>query len=304
MMEGDRTVAAPPSGKHSTVKLTSSVQDLLRDSLDALSTSERKVARAILAAYPIAGLETVAELAQRANVSSPTVIRFVTKLGFSGYPAFQQMLMHEVQERLGSPLAQYGTTKRPVENSFIDYVSQVFLGNMQESLRELPESELSAAVDMLIDTRRRINLIGGHFSQMLASYLAAHLQLLRSGIAVIPNDEMSRLAAVADASRSDVMVVFDYRRYEPETVRFAQRVADRGSDVLLFTDRWLSPAADVAAVVLPARVESPSPFDSLVPAMALVETVIAAVTERLGDAGKDRVGAIEAMRSRVAKSRT
>jgi DNA-binding MurR/RpiR family transcriptional regulator len=55
----------------------------------------------------------------------------------------------------------------------------------------------------------------------------------------------------------------------------------------------MSPAADVAEVVLPARVEAPSPFDSLVPAMAVVETLVAAVTEQTGVDARRRLAGYE-----------
>ena len=79
--------------------------------------------------------------------------------------------------------------------------------------------------------------------------------------------------------------------------QLAQAIAKR--DVVLFTDRWLSPAADVAGTVLPADVEAPSPFDSLVPAMAVLETVVAGVTDRLGEDGRRRLEAMEALRGRT-----
>jgi DNA-binding MurR/RpiR family transcriptional regulator len=72
----------------------------------SLTPSERKVARALLAAYPVAGLETVAELARRAQVSGPTVIRFAAKLGYERYPDFQQALKNELLARESTPAAQ------------------------------------------------------------------------------------------------------------------------------------------------------------------------------------------------------
>ena len=59
------------------------------------------------------------------------------------------------------------------------------------------------------------------------------------------------------------------------------------------TDNWMSPVAQVAKVVLPARVDSASPFDSLVAAMAVTESLIAAVAEKLGNAGEERLRAME-----------
>src|SRR6266571_5947358 len=83
------------------------VVELVRQRLDSLSPAERRLARVLLASYPIAGLESVARFAERAGVSPPTVTRFITKLGFTGYPEFQEVLRHEVQARLSSPLGRY-----------------------------------------------------------------------------------------------------------------------------------------------------------------------------------------------------
>lgn len=276
------------------------VSTLIRHSLDALSSGERKVGRAILANYPIAGLGTVAELAQRAAVSPPTVVRFVTRLGFSGFPAFQKRLVRELQERLGSPLEQYDRDDLNSDDGELARAARVFSGSIATTIADLPESEFDRAVAALSDPRRRVRLIGGRFSHLLADYLGAHLMMLRPGAQTIGSDEFARLTAITDTRRDDVLVVFDYRRYDQEIVRFARRSAERGAEVVLFTDRWLSPAADVAGVVLPAGVEAPSPFDSLVPAMAVLESVVAGVTDRLGEDGRRRLETMEALRARPA----
>ncbi len=274
--------------------VAASVAVRTRESLGTLTASERKVARALLSAYPVAGLETVAQLSERAGVSPPTVIRFVARLGFPGYPAFQQALMHEVHERMGSPLAQYADKSRATAGkNLLPYAADTLVEGIRASFAELPEAEFAAAVDLLCDRRLRVHLLGGRFSRILADYLAAHLQLLRSDVVVVGEDEQSRLALVADGGKSQLLVVFDYRRYEPATVRLVELVARRGTRILLLTDPWLSPIAGVADVVLPGRVEAPSAFDSLVPALALVESLVAASTERLGSEGRERLELIE-----------
>src|SRR3982074_815826 len=83
------------------------VGELVRGRLANLSSAERKLARVLLASYPIAGLESVARFAERAGVSPPSVTRFITKLGFRGYPEFQEVIRHEIQARLSSPLTRY-----------------------------------------------------------------------------------------------------------------------------------------------------------------------------------------------------
>lgn len=276
------------------------VSALARDALGQVSASERKVARALLSAYPMAGLETVAQLAVRAGVSPPTVVRFVARLGFAGYPAFQKALIHEVHERMGSPLAQYAEKgQERAGQELLPFVSSTFVEMIAASFEDMPAAEFARAVDLVCDRRLGIHLVGGRFSRVLADYLTAHLQLLRSGVFEVPDDEFSRLALTTDAGRSQVLIVFDYRRYELGTVRLAEVMSSAGARVVLLTDRWLSPIAEFADVVLPARVESPSPFDSLVPALALVESLITAVTDKLGPDGRQRVELLERKRGEL-----
>lgn len=262
--------------------------------MDELSTAERKVARTLLATYPAAGLESAADLAKRARVSTPTVLRFVTRLGYEGYPDFQRVLIHEVHERMGSPLEQFDEQEaRRSGQQFLPYVASTFVTTVKDTFDHVPRHDFLSAVELLSDSRRRLRLVGGRFSHMLAEYLAAHLHIVRGDVVCLSAGDMSRAGALLDASRRDVFVVFDYRRYQPSTIELASTAAAAGATIVLLTDQYLSPIADVAEAVLPARVDAPSPFDSLVPAMALVESLVAGVSDKLGPAARKRVRHLE-----------
>ena len=75
------------------------IRDRLTDGSVQLTPSDLKVARALLADYPAAGLNTVAHLAAIAGVSGPTVVRFVSRLGFDGFSSFQRALLGEVRHQ-------------------------------------------------------------------------------------------------------------------------------------------------------------------------------------------------------------
>src|SRR5437764_8748557 len=114
------------------------VADLVRQHQAGLSPAERKLARVFLASYPIAGLESVARFAERAGVSPPTVTRFITKLGFRGYPEFQEKLRHEVQARLSSPLTRFRDDhRRDGSDSTLNQALAVSGHNLQATLRLL-----------------------------------------------------------------------------------------------------------------------------------------------------------------------
>jgi DNA-binding MurR/RpiR family transcriptional regulator len=114
---------------------------------------------------------------------------------------------------------------------------------------------------------------------------------LRPHVTAVRADD--RAAASLDLDRRDCAVLFDFRRYQPDVIHFG-RVAGGGAKVVLVTDPWLSPLAATASAVLTAEVTAPSPFDSLVPALAVVESLIAAAIRELGDAPRSRIAAYDA----------
>jgi DNA-binding MurR/RpiR family transcriptional regulator len=233
-------------------------------------------------------------LAASAGVSPPTVVRFVSRLGYSGFPEFQKALVHEINEDMGSPLRQYEVRPPADSGGALSRARHVAFAALEATFDGVPEWEFERLVRYLADESREIRLVGGRFSRLLADYLTSHLQLIRPRVQFVSREELSRAAMVPDSGSSTVLIVFDYRRYDRATEQFAKAMKARGVTIALFTDTWLSPIAKQASIVLPCRVDSPSPFDSLVPAMALTEAVIAAVSEALGDAGRARLEQIEA----------
>ncbi len=119
--------------------------------------------------------------------------------------------------------------------------------------------------------------------------LENYLLRLRPDVALLSNDLNSRSAAIIDASKKSVLVAFDVRRYELDTVQVVRSFKERHAKVLLITDVLLSPASNYADVVLPINVEVPAPFDTAVAGIALVEMLTTAVLSSLGEFGVQRM---------------
>jgi DNA-binding MurR/RpiR family transcriptional regulator len=276
----------------------SRVGELVRHRLGSLSPAERKLARVLLASYPIAGLESVARFAERAGVSPPTVTRFITKLGFRGYPEFQEVIRHEIQARLSSPLTRYRDEQdgRGTDSVLSDAL-EVSQHTLKATLEALSHREVEETVEMLADVRRRVMVLGGRVSGQLARYLAGQLHLLRPGVGVVDSERSTPAQQLIDLRKGDVLVVFDYRRYQADTIETARVAAAQGCNVVLFTDPWLSPASASARQVLVTSVDTVGPFDSLVGATAVVEAVVAAVLNRLGARAQARMQSLDRLRA-------
>ena len=240
-----------------------SIAEHVRASVERLTARERKAAQVLLMNYPAAGLAPVAEFAERARVSAPTVLRFVAKLGFLGYPDFQKHLREELEAQLASPLmkrARAIQSRRP-QRPLIDPFVEAAIANLRGTFRHIPEDDFSAIVERLCDRRRSVYLLGGRFTDTLARYLAAHLSLIRPDVRHVPSGIGVWRDRLIDIRRLDVLIVFDIRRYQDDVVSFARDAAAAGAEIVLVTDQWLSPLSRQAKYMLVCRVAAPSHWD-------------------------------------------
>jgi DNA-binding MurR/RpiR family transcriptional regulator len=267
----------------------------IRDRLDGMSPSERSVARALFAAYPSAGLASLPQLAEAANVTGPTVLRFVRKIGYEGYPDFQRALRQEVQARMEGMLSLYDAQGAPDADDLLQRSAAVLKAGLDETLgAHALQTELPRVVALLADTKRRAWFGGGRFSRLAAEYLYLLLRMFRPGCALIGDAPTARALDALEIGRHDVVVVFDYRRYQTDTIAVAQLGAERGAVVVVVTDAWLSPAVESARHVLISSSASFSPIDSMLGGFALVEVIAADVLAAVGDAGRQRLERVEA----------
>ncbi|MCL2894534.1 MurR/RpiR family transcriptional regulator [Brenneria tiliae] len=264
-----------------------------------LTSAESRVVRTLLANYPSAGLSSVAGFAQRAGVSVPTVLRFVAKLGFNGYTAFQDALIDEVSEKLNSPLSMFDTQSvaAPGAGGYADFMRNLAVA-LQQAADDFREDEFEAVLDLLGDERATVYCIGGRSSSTLALRLSLLLGQVRPGVFFIENESTRLFDRVTDFTSQVTLVAFDYRRYQADIVEFARLAKEARARIVLFTDRWLSPIGNFADQVLVSPVESLSAFDSRVAAFAQCEAIIAALSKRHPDRVRDRLASIETLRSK------
>lgn len=277
------------------------IRDRLTDGEIAFTRAELKIVRQLLSNYPAAGLNTVAHLAAAAEVSNPTVVRFANKLGFEGYPEFQAALLSEVQERMSSPLSMLDTRKPSLEQeNFYQYFLRASIHALEASMQMLPPDDFEAAIDAAADLNMRVHCLGGRFSGFLAGLLWSHMKQLRGETRWINGSQADQVDQLVDLGKRDVLFVYDYRRYQIDTIRFARQSAKQGARIVLFTDRWVSPIAEFAAVTLMAPVDTVSPYDTMVPAIAQTEALIAGLTARLANQSRGRIERMEELRRSYA----
>lgn len=277
-----------------TALARASVAELINERIDAMPPGERRAAQTLIANYPMLGLKIVAEFSAQAGVSSPTILRFVNRLGFHNYSDFQVCLQNELAAQLQSP---HHRNEQPEKGSGAAYPAvEHTLDNIRESFRHLGQKQLRQVVAALCNSRGSVYLIGGRFTDPIAQYMAAHMSIIRPRVFHLAGQESMWGDRLLDMGRHDVLIVFDIRRYQDSLLKLAEKAKSRSVEIILITDQWLSPIARVARHVLAGRIAAPSAWDSSAALFVLAETIIREMTRTLEKDSAERIAELEALR--------
>lgn len=126
------------------MEIRASIRFLIEEHYAGLRNSEKKVADYLLECEPQRNGKhlPLAEMARRAEVSQPTVLRFVRALGFAGYKEFQYAWMTES-----------GQQPPEIEKRKMLYGYQL---SGKDSMQEIPARVIATTVSMLENTLKSI----------------------------------------------------------------------------------------------------------------------------------------------------
>ena len=271
----------------------------MRLALPDLTRAERQLASHILSNYPVAALGSITALAAAAGVSSPTVVRLVQKLGYKGYPDFQRGLRGQVEAMLVSPLVKQARAAGAPAGHMLTRFASAVMENLEATLSQVDPAEFDAAAALLADPSRRIFAMGGRITHAIADYFVTLMKVIRPDVLLMSDMSNAWPPALLDLKAGDVMVVFDIRRYENAVLQVAEMAREQGAEIVLVTDRWVSPAAAHATHVLPCHIEAPSAWDSNVTLMVMVEALVAAVQGLTWEVTEPRMKRLEDLYTRT-----
>jgi len=276
------------------------IADAIGKAFASLTRAERQLANTIVENYPVSGLGSITQVAEKAGVSSPTIVRMVKKLGFKGFPEFQTELRRELEARISGPITKHDSWAQKAPDSHIlNRFTDAVIENIRQSLGQIEIESFDATCKLLSDTSHPLFIIGGRITRALADYLFLHMQVIRKNVTHIQPISNSWPHYFLDIKQGDVLVIFDMRRYENSTLKLAEIAHEKGARIILFTDQWRSPIEKFSSYCFSARIVVPSAWDSTVELLLLVETFIAAVQELTWPETRTRMEELEEMFDRT-----
>lgn len=272
----------------------------IREQIDAASAAltplERKLAAALLSDYPYAGLLSIQQLAERAEVSAPSISRFVTKIGLSGYQDLQRRLLSELRAGDRSPVDLHAGAQR-IEGGYLSGFLARAAEQMATAGDAVTEGQFDRVCDLLGDPKRSVFALGGRVSDTIAVHLSFHLRQAREAVYHLPRDPEAWPEYLLRMKAGDVFFVVDFRRYQQTLCRLAEQAQKQRVLVVLMTDKWLSPVTRSAAEVLAVPIDTGTIWDSYSAALAVTEALATRVAEQNWAKTKQRIEAWDGMRA-------
>ena len=276
--------------------MLTSISERLQDRFDSLTRAERQLVAVITENYPVSGLGSITSLAERAQVSTPTVGRLVQKIGFKRFPEFQAQLRSELEATISGPIAKHDTWAEAVPDSHIlNQFTEAVMSNIKTSIGQINTETFDQCCTLLADKERAIYVVGGRITRAMADYFFLHMQVIRPGITHIQAISNAWPHYLLNIERGDVVVIFDVRRYENSTLKLAELAAAKGAEIILVTDQWVSPVSKYTKRVFSSKITVPSAWDSSVTTLLLLETIIAQVQQATWPETRSRMQELEAM---------
>lgn len=257
------------------------LQDQIRRRYDTLSKRLKQVARYILDNSNSVAFDTLASIAQQADVPPSTLIRFANAFGFSGFNEMKQMFKQHLMEetanytervrlfrQTSSDAASTPETPTEILNMFTMVNSQA----LQQLALQTSSDELEQAVSLLAGADN-IYVIGLRRSFSVASYLTYALRhldrkaFLIDGLGGMFTEQLSMVGP------KDVVVAISFSPYSREVVELVELGAQRKARLIAISDSQVSPLtafSDVCFVVREAQVDG---FRSQVASLCLTQTL-------------------------------
>ncbi|GAA2929278.1 MurR/RpiR family transcriptional regulator [Streptomyces enissocaesilis] len=246
-----------------------------------LSPAQRRIAQYIVDHLTEAAFLSITDLAERVGVSQPSVTRFASSLGFSGYPALREALQPiALSSVAGSPDAR--ETREEIRRNELQAAVDAEIENLESLRRTLADPGRILDIGRELARSVPLTVLGLRISVSLAEYFAYAARRIHPDVRLVTRGGSVAYDALLQSREAGGtwVVAFAMPRHANETLAAMQAARSTGLRVALITDLTLGALVDEADVALTAGTGSRLVFDSY----AAPGVLSAAVLQAMADA--------------------
>ncbi|MCI5074061.1 MurR/RpiR family transcriptional regulator [Oricola sp.] len=261
------------------------------ETYNQMSRGERYLADVLLE-NPLSILDqTATQLSERAGVSKATTARFIRRLGYPSYKSAQATARAEGiqsgQSRMGERMSEM-RSHRP--DMSIHLQSEV--QNLVRTIEQQRSDHIEQAIQILA-RGEKLWVVGFADNYPLAHIARAQLIRVRPDIRLIPLGSFSVAEEFASISSSDAFLAFGVQKRIHQFRSVLRSAIGAGSKVVYITDQVGRSSDDIATVTLRCRTRGAGIFDSIVPALSMINYLCSALAIHIGEPAMERLNMID-----------
>ncbi|APR40107.1 MurR/RpiR family transcriptional regulator [Paraburkholderia sp. SOS3] len=276
----------------------------IRDALPSLRPAERKVADMVLADVDFAMRASITEIAQRAEVSEPSVTRFCRAVGAHGLRDFKMRLAQSAAG--GMPYESQAVARNDDIQTLFDKVGEAAIEGLSHARSALDPVAVEAALAALTSARRVYFFGVGAGSGLVAQDAALRLLRLDLAASAFTDAHLQRLYAGL-MEPGDVAFAISHSGRSVEVNESIQIAKERGATTIALTNvgsrlAWL---VDIPLLLrAPNAVEPHTPGVSRLVHLCIVDALAIGIALRLGPKTLEKMREASATVERASAART
>ncbi|PZO81268.1 MAG: MurR/RpiR family transcriptional regulator [Mesorhizobium amorphae] len=282
--------------------LPRNVLELVRLMRPELRKSDRKVADALLENPHRILNATVAETAEMAEVSQPTVIRFCSAIGCDGFQDFKIRLAQSLA--LGTPATQSAITADDTPEEVAAKIFDYTMTSLDWARHKLDIAQINAAVELILGARS-LEVFGFGASAIVAQDLQQKFPLL--GVPCHATmDSHQQLMAASMMRPGDVAVAISNTGATLSIVELARLAREQGAKVISITGDAHTALANYSDILINVETldntDLFTPTTSRIAALVVVDILSTLVARRLGRVENQRLVRMKRYLSQMRKN--
>lgn len=256
----------------------------IRESLDELKGTDRRVAEAILRQPEKIPYLSITQLARLSDVSEAAVVRFCQRHGYGGYQDFRVALAQDVVDHVHTVLEDISNDDDLP--TIVRKVTQANIQAIQSTSRIIDYNELERAVTAVLSARRvSLHAVGASYGVAWDAFQ----KLTRIGLtAILVSDVHAQVSMAAQLGPEDLCFGISHRGKSFVVVESLRLARQRGATTMCLTRYTRSPLVDVSDIRLFAAFEGGVLAQrgrvSRTAMLLLLDVLFVAITARAGAA--------------------
>lgn len=257
-----------------------------------LRKSEVKVAEYVLKAPEQVMHMRIVDLAQEAQVSEPTIVRFCRGIGCNGFQEFKVRIAQEMA--VANNIGQFAIVEDDSIEDICDKIADTTIQRLHQVKSQLKSKQIALAANAL-STASRVEFYGFGASGAVATDAQHKFFRLQVATAAYSDPHMQSMSAVT-LGEDDVVVAISQSGRTKDLLHTVQLAQQHGAQVVSLApaNTSLSLAADLPIHInIEEDTEQFTPMTSRIAHLMIIDMLAVAVTQRRGPEFADHLNAIK-----------